>query len=194
MERLWGRRLPAHGPACAHRARSGPTAWVHLRGDRNGGAAAQGLADPGTGGAGLRLHTGVSRPRRRDDRRCACAMCRLCRAEPITWFVIVPFALASLLTGLVQSLGTTWGLCRHYWVVFKLLLNVLATLVLLRYTQTVSYLAGLAAQPGRNAQTPPGAPHAGRTHGWGGRPAAPSPIREHAGDQCLTNLRIPRSS
>jgi hypothetical protein len=68
-------------------------------------------------------------------------------AEPITWFVIVPFALASLLTGLVQSLGTTWGLFRHYWVVFKLLLNVFATLVLLIYTQTVSNLAGLAAQP-----------------------------------------------
>jgi hypothetical protein len=68
-------------------------------------------------------------------------------AEPITWFVIVPFALASLLTGLIQSLGTTWGLFRHYWVVFKLLLNVFATVVLLMYTQTVSYLAGLAAQP-----------------------------------------------
>jgi hypothetical protein len=68
-------------------------------------------------------------------------------AEPITWFVIVPFALASLLTGLIQALGTTWGLFRHYWVVFKLLLNVFATVVLLTYTQTVSYLAGLAAQP-----------------------------------------------
>jgi hypothetical protein len=32
------------------------------------------------------------------------------------WFVIVPLSLASLLTGLLQSLGTTWGLLRHYWV------------------------------------------------------------------------------
>jgi hypothetical protein len=68
-------------------------------------------------------------------------------AEPITWFVIVPFALASLLTGLIQSLGSTWGLFQHYWVVFKLVLNVLATVVLLMYTRTVSYLADLAAQP-----------------------------------------------
>ncbi|MDP9352376.1 MAG: DUF2269 domain-containing protein [Chloroflexota bacterium] len=69
-------------------------------------------------------------------------------AEPITWFVIVPLALASLLTGIVQSLGTKWGLFRHYWVLFKLLLTVLATIVLLMYTQTVSYFAGIAAEPG----------------------------------------------
>jgi hypothetical protein len=69
-------------------------------------------------------------------------------AEPITWFVIVPLALASLLTGLVQSMGTTWGLFRHYWVLFKLLLSVLATIVLLLYTQTVSYFASIAAEPG----------------------------------------------
>jgi hypothetical protein len=62
------------------------------------------------------------------------------------WFVLVPLALASLLTGLVQSLGTTWGLFRHYWVLAKLLLTVLATIVLLMYTQTLSVLAGVAAQ------------------------------------------------
>jgi hypothetical protein len=69
-------------------------------------------------------------------------------AEPITWFVIVPLALASLLTGIVQSLGTTWGLFRHYWVLFKLLLTVLATSILLMYTQTVGYFASIAAEPG----------------------------------------------
>ncbi len=69
-------------------------------------------------------------------------------AEPISFFVIVPLALGSLLTGIVQSLGTTWGLFRHYWVLFKLLLSVLATIVLLMYTQTVSYFAGIAAEPG----------------------------------------------
>jgi hypothetical protein len=30
--------------------------------------------------------------------------------ELITWFVIVPLAFASLLTGRVESLGTPWGL------------------------------------------------------------------------------------
>jgi hypothetical protein len=62
------------------------------------------------------------------------------------WFAIVPLALASLLTGLVQSLGTTWGLFRHYWVLFKLLLTVLATIVLLLHMPTVSFLAGVAAK------------------------------------------------
>src|SRR5882672_9318044 len=61
--------------------------------------------------------------------------------EMIGRFVLVPLALASLLTGLVQSLGTTWGLCRHYWVLFKLLINVGALVILLMYTQTLSYLA-----------------------------------------------------
>jgi hypothetical protein len=67
-------------------------------------------------------------------------------AEPLTWFVIIPLAFASLLTGLVQSLGTTWGLFRHYWVVFKLLIALVATAVLLMYTQTVGSLAALAAR------------------------------------------------
>jgi len=66
--------------------------------------------------------------------------------ELIGWFVLVPLALASLVTGLLQSLGTTWGLFRHYWVLFKLLINVSAMVVLLMYMQTPSYLAGVAAE------------------------------------------------
>lgn len=66
--------------------------------------------------------------------------------EPAGWSMLVPLALASLLTGLVQSLGTTWGLFRHYWVLFKLVINVLATLVLLLYMQTLGYLADAAAK------------------------------------------------
>ena len=65
--------------------------------------------------------------------------------EPAAWFVLVPLAFASLLSGIVQSLGTTWGLFRHYWVLFKLLINAFATVVLLMYTQTFSHLAGVAA-------------------------------------------------
>ncbi|MFE9748303.1 DUF2269 domain-containing protein [Saccharothrix saharensis] len=65
--------------------------------------------------------------------------------EPATWLVIVPLSLASLLTGLVQALGTTWGLFRHYWVIAKLLLTVLATVVLLVHTQPIGHLADSAA-------------------------------------------------
>jgi hypothetical protein len=67
--------------------------------------------------------------------------------EPAAWFILVPLAFASLLTGLVQALGTTWGLFRHYWVIFKLLINVAATIVLLVYMQTFSFMAGVAADP-----------------------------------------------
>jgi hypothetical protein len=67
--------------------------------------------------------------------------------EPAAWFVLVPLAFASLLTGLVQSLGTTWGLFRHYWVLFKLLIAVFATIVLLIYMETFSFMAGVAADP-----------------------------------------------
>src|SRR5919197_2040090 len=47
------------------------------------------------------------------------------------WSVIVPMAVAALLTGLVMSLGTPWGLFRHYWVLISLVLTILATAVLL---------------------------------------------------------------
>ena len=62
------------------------------------------------------------------------------------WYVIVPFSFASLVTGLIQSLGTTWGLFRHYWVVAKLLIAILATLVLLIHMRPISYAARVAAE------------------------------------------------
>jgi len=65
--------------------------------------------------------------------------------EPAGWSVLVPLSLASLLTGLVQSLGTKWGLFRHYWILMKLAINVVASMVLLLYMQTLGYLAGVAA-------------------------------------------------
>ena len=61
--------------------------------------------------------------------------------ELVGWFVIVPLSLASLLSGLVQSLGTVWGLFRHWWVVLKLVMTVLATLVLLIHMRPVGHLA-----------------------------------------------------
>jgi hypothetical protein len=45
--------------------------------------------------------------------------------------VIVPLSLAALLTGLVQSLGTHWGLFRYHWVLMKFALTVGATILLL---------------------------------------------------------------
>jgi hypothetical protein len=62
------------------------------------------------------------------------------------WYVIVPLALASLLTGLVMALGTHWGLFRHYWVVFSFVLTTLATVVLLFHMPDVSVLADIARE------------------------------------------------
>ena len=62
----------------------------------------------------------------------------------ITWFVIVPLSFASLLTGLAESLGTTWGVLRHYWVVAKLLLTTIATILLLVHTQPIGRVAAVA--------------------------------------------------
>src|SRR5918997_3886485 len=67
--------------------------------------------------------------------------------ELIAWYAIVPLAFASLLTGLVMSLGTKWELFRHYWVLISLLLTIIATVVLLVETQTIGYFAAMAANP-----------------------------------------------
>lgn len=58
-----------------------------------------------------------------------------------TRLVIVPLGLASPLTGLVSSLGTTWGLFRYYWVVVKVVMTIPATLILLLHTQPIGALA-----------------------------------------------------
>lgn len=79
--------------------------------------------------------------------------------EQIGWFVIVPLALAALLSGLVQSLGTEWGLFRHYWVVAKLALTLVSTAVLLLHMPAVSRMARMAA----NLQLPVVAPDVMRT-------------------------------
>jgi hypothetical protein len=63
-----------------------------------------------------------------------------------TWFVIVPLAFVSLLSGVVSSLGTNWGLFRYYWVLLKLLITIFATIVLLVHTQPIDLLAGVAAE------------------------------------------------
>jgi hypothetical protein len=71
--------------------------------------------------------------------------------RPIMWLAIVPLALASLVTGVIQSLATSWGLVRHYWVIFKLCLTVFATAVLFGNSRTVNALAEAAASGSADA-------------------------------------------
>jgi hypothetical protein len=63
----------------------------------------------------------------------------------VAGFVIVPFAIAALGTGLVQSLGTDWGLFRHYWVATKFVLTVGAVAILLGHMQTIRDVSVKAA-------------------------------------------------
>jgi hypothetical protein len=83
---------------------------------------------------------GLSSPRAEMVRAAYLAM------ELTGWFVIVPLCFASLLTGLVESLGTSWGLFRHYWIVAKLLIAVVATVLLVVHMRPVSFVASVAAQ------------------------------------------------
>jgi hypothetical protein len=57
------------------------------------------------------------------------------------WWVIVPLAIGALVTGLVMSLGTGWGLFRHYWTLISLALTVLGTVVLVVHMPSVSVIA-----------------------------------------------------
>ena len=64
--------------------------------------------------------------------------------EAMGWYVIVPFSLASLISGLIQSLGTQWGLFRHYWVVAKLFITVGASALLLLHLTVMATVAEAA--------------------------------------------------
>ena len=66
---------------------------------------------------------------------------------PAAWFVLVPLAHASLVSGIALSLGTPWGLIRHYWVVVKLAITLFSTVILLIYMGTFRQMAGVAADP-----------------------------------------------
>jgi hypothetical protein len=67
--------------------------------------------------------------------------------ELIARSVIIPLAIGALVTGVVISVGTRWGLIRHYWVLISLVLTIIATVVLVVETQTISALAAIAADP-----------------------------------------------
>lgn len=91
--------------------------------------------------------------------------------ERVGWSAIVPLCAAALLSGVVQSLGTRWGLFRHYWVVAKLALTLFASAVLLVHLPAVSAAARNAAI---NVAAAPVSQHGP------GKQAGPAPIVIHA--------------
>ena len=64
--------------------------------------------------------------------------------ELLGWYLIVPLSFGSLFSGVLQGLGTPWGLLRHYWVLIKLLITPIATLILLVHMQPISHVAQVA--------------------------------------------------
>jgi hypothetical protein len=62
------------------------------------------------------------------------------------WFVIVPLSVAALLSGIVQSLGTEWGLFRYYWILGKFVLTFGAVTILLLHMPAVSRRSGVQAE------------------------------------------------
>jgi hypothetical protein len=59
-------------------------------------------------------------------------------AMELVYFALIPLAATALATGVAQALGTNWGLLRHYWIVAKLLLTVVALGVMVNYLGEVS--------------------------------------------------------
>ncbi len=64
----------------------------------------------------------------------------------MTTLVIVPLSFAATATGLLQSLGTSWGLFRHYWVIAKLVITIPSTIILLTHTHAIRSMALVAAE------------------------------------------------
>lgn len=75
--------------------------------------------------------------------------------EVATRWAVWPLAVAALLSGLVQGWISPWGLLRHWWVVFKLVLGLLALVILYLHMRGFGPAAahpaaehGLRAAPG----------------------------------------------
>lgn len=62
-------------------------------------------------------------------------------------YVIVPLAVASVATGILQSLVTPWGLFKHYWVSISLWVTVSAATILVLHVPAVIAMAEMAADP-----------------------------------------------
>ncbi len=59
----------------------------------------------------------------------------------ISKFVIIPLSFGAVATGLLQALGTPWGLFRYYWILVKFGLAIFATFALLVHQFAVMAVA-----------------------------------------------------
>ncbi|MCW5696803.1 MAG: hypothetical protein KIS96_08730 [Bauldia sp.] len=65
----------------------------------------------------------------------------------IAWSTVLPAGTVSAVTGVILSLGTRWGLLRHYWVVVKLVLTLVGLALLVIHMAPIDRLADAAAAP-----------------------------------------------
>ena len=84
---------------------------------------------------------GVAAVRSQDDAIVRAAWTAM---ELTGWFVIVPLAVLSLLTGVVMAIGTKWGLLRHSWVVISFVLTIFSVVILVLHMPSVSATAEIA--------------------------------------------------
>lgn len=70
----------------------------------------------------------------------------------ISRFVVIPLSFGALATGLLQALGSSWGLFRYYWITAKFGLAIIATLALLMHQFEVVGVAASRAT-GASAET-----------------------------------------
>lgn len=59
--------------------------------------------------------------------------------------VVVPFGLATLISGIISSVSTDWGLFRYYWVLVKLLLTIPAVGLMLMHIRPMETVARVAS-------------------------------------------------
>jgi len=73
-----------------------------------------------------------------------------CVGTELIWrFAILPFSVSAVLTGLIQALGTRWGLFHHYWVLTKFLLALGAVVLLFLHTHSLlPALSAVEVSPG----------------------------------------------
>ena len=66
------------------------------------------------------------------------------------------FAISALITGVLLSLATPWGLFRHYWVAISLALTALSVGLVILHMPTVSVMADAARDIRRWSGPPAG--------------------------------------
>lgn len=59
----------------------------------------------------------------------------------VSRFVIIPMCFAALATGIIEALGTLWGLFRYSWVATKFALTLIATFALLMHQNAIARAA-----------------------------------------------------